>query len=164
MSVHAMMSFAFWGLVAVLLVLPTGCGGKGGEKVAEDVKDAANQAAEKVSKGAQEMVKEGQQIAADLSDKAKEYLNPLKEKFGNLEGLKKTPEKLKTAVTELIQSIEDKAADIKLPESVSNALSKIKEKLVALKEYLQGEVEEAKLDEKVKDVMDSVKSGLGFKE
>jgi hypothetical protein len=97
-----------------------------------------------------------------LGEKAMAYLSPLKEKLGNLESLKDKPEELKTAVTELIQTIEDKAADIELPEAVSNTLATVKERLVALKDYLQGEVEQAKIDEHIQKIMDAVKSGLGM--
>ncbi len=40
-------------------------------------------------------------------------------------------------------------------------MATIKEKLVALKEYLQGEYDEAKIGEMVQGIMDSFKSEFG---
>ena len=104
----------------------------------------------------------GQQLAGDLGEKAQAFLAPIKEQLGSLESLKDEPEKLKQAVGELIQSLEEKAADIQLPEAMSTALETVKEKLVALRDYLEGEVEQAQIDERVKEIIDSVKSTLGM--
>ena len=90
------------------------------------------------------------------------FLGPLKEKFGDLDSLKDSPEKLKSAVTDLIQTIEDKAGSIELPQAMQDGLETIKEKLVALRDYLDGEVQQSGIDERVTSIMDSVKSGLGM--
>ena len=68
---------------------------------------------------------------------------------------------VKQAVIELIQSIEYKAAEIDLPEGISKALTTVKEKLVAFRDYLEGEVEQAKLDERLNEIKNSVKEALG---
>ncbi|KAA5547291.1 hypothetical protein FYK55_02530 [Roseiconus nitratireducens] len=122
----------------------------------------ASQAAEEGKKQADQAVEKGKQMASDLSDKAMAFLNPLKEKLSNLDELKDSPEKLKTAVDDLIETIESKAEGITLPESMSNAVATIKEKLVALKEYLEGEVEQAKIDEKIAEITDTVKNKLSM--
>ena len=76
--------------------------------------------------------------------------------------MKETPEELKTAVAKLIGSIEQKAQDIKLLETVSTTLAKVKGKLIALRDYLEGEYEQAEIDQHVHEIMESVKSGLGL--
>ena len=119
------------------------------------------------------MMEQGKQMAGDAANKAKEmaselseaatsYLTPLKEKLGNLDSLKETPEKLKEAVSEMITYIEDKAAGVELPEMVSSALTTMKEKLVELQQYLEGKYEQSKIDEYVKGIKDSVKSAFGM--
>ena len=133
--------------------------------VGDAVKEGGKMAGDALEEGKQaasDAVKKGSEMASELGEKAVAFLAPMKEKFGDLDSLKEKPEELKTAVDELIQSIEKKAEDIELPESVSTALATIKEKLVALKDYLGGEVEQAKIDEHLKDIMESVKSGLGM--
>lgn len=139
------------------------------ETVAADVGDAAKEGQEMAGdaleggkQAASDAVKKGADLASDLGEKAMAFVAPLKEKVGNLDNLKEKPEELKVAVEDLIQSMEQKAEGMELPESVSNALATIKEKLVALKDYLEGEVEQAQVNERVQDIMDSVKSGLGM--
>ena len=41
-------------------------------------------------------------------------------------------------------------------------MASVKEKLVELKQYLEGEYEQAEVDKKVDDIISSVKSGLGM--
>lgn len=140
---------------------------KAGDSIQDTAETVSTEVGDAVKEGkdaAGDVVQEGKQMASELGEKAMAYVTPLKEKFGDLESLKEKPEELKTAVTALIQSIEEKTEDIKLPESVSTALATAKEKLVALKDYLEGEAEPAKIEEHLKDIMESVKSGLGISE
>ncbi len=157
------------------LVLCGGCDKKAATETLKNAEESAQEAASNVASGvgdavdegkaaASDAVESGKQMASDLGEKAMAFLTPLKEEFGDLDSLKEKPEELKVAVTDLIQKIEDKSADIKLPEAVSTALASVKEKLIALKDYLEGEVEQAKIEEHLKDIMDSVKSGLGMTE
>jgi hypothetical protein len=150
------------GFCAASIFVFSGCSQQEAVDAVQQAEQAAEEAADTIAKDTEQMVEQGQAMAADLGEKAMAYLGPLKEKLGNLEGLKETPEELKTAVSELIQSIENKAEDMNLPEAVSSALASVKEKLVALQEYLQGEVEQAKIDEHIQGIMDTVKSGLGM--
>lgn len=128
------------------------------EEAAEGIADEVDAAAEKGG----EMAEAAAEKASELGEQAMSYMAGLKEKFGDLETLKETPEKLKVAVMELIQTIEEKAEGIKLPEAMSSGLASVKAKLIELKDYLEGEVEQAKIDEHLKEISDSIKSGLGF--
>lgn len=150
------------GLCAAMMLVCSGCSKEKAAETVKNAEEAVEEAAETVANDAGKVVKEGEKLASELGEKALAYLSPLKEKLGNLENLKETPDELKKAVTELVQSIEDKAEDIELPEAMSTALATVKEKLVALKDYLEGEVDQAKIEEHIKEIMDSVKSGLGM--
>jgi uncharacterized coiled-coil DUF342 family protein len=143
---------------ALVLVSSNGCSK---EQAEESVKQA-EEAADTIAKDAEEVVEKGKEMADELGEKAIAFINPLREKFGQLEGLKDKPDELKEAVTDLIQSIEDKAEGIQLPEALSGALATVKEKLQELKQYLEGEVDQAKVEEHIQEIMDSAKSGLGM--
>ncbi len=151
----------------------TGCSEQETKDALNDSEQAVGDAAEDVAKEASDLMKSGKKMAQDamesgkelagkLSEQAQTFLNPLKEKFGDLDGLKESPEKLKTAVAELIENIDSKASNLQLPEPVANALTAIKEKLVALGSYLEGQYEQSQVDEKVADILESVKSKLGM--
>ena len=128
----------------------------------KEAEAAVESSAKEVAEDIGSLVDEGEEMASELGEKAQAYLAPLKDKFSNLEELKDTPEQLKTAVAEMIESLEQKAEDVELPETVSATLAKVKEKLIALRDYLEGEYEQAKIDEHVQEIMESVKSGLGL--
>ena len=128
----------------------------------EKGKEMAGEAAAKGKEMAGDAAAKGKEMASELGENAMAFLTPLKEKFGNLESLKDTPEKLKTAVSDLITSIEEKAEGLTMPEAMSETLATLKAKLVDLKEYLGGEYEQSGIDEKVNDIVSSVKSGLGM--
>ena len=145
-----------------LMVICSGCSKEEAEQTVKKAEESAEEAADTIAEGTSDIVEKGSEMASQLGEAAMAYLGPLKDKFGNLESLKESPEELKKAVTELIQSIEEKAEGLELPEAISNTLATAKEKLVALKEYLEGEVEQAKIDEHIKSIMDSIKSGLGM--
>jgi hypothetical protein len=143
--------------------------GEAAETIKTDVSEAveegekmAGDALEKSKEVAGDAVEKGKQVAGELSEKAAAYLTPLKDELGKLGDMKDKPEELKAALSNLIQSMEAKTEDIQLPESVSNALATIKEKLVALKDYLEGEVEQAELDKRLEEITGAVKSGLGM--
>ena len=140
----------------------SGCSREEAAKELKKAEAAAEGAAKEVAEDVGAAVEEGEKMASELGEKAQAYLAPLKDKFSNLEELKDTPEQLKTAVVEMIESLEQKAEDVELPETVSATLAKVKEKLIALRDYLEGEYEQAKIDEHVQEVMESVKSGLGL--
>ncbi len=152
-------------LLSLFTIAAVICGGCDSQKAADTMKKAeesAEKAAGSIADGAGEMVKEGGKMAADLGEKAKAWLEPMKEKFGSLEELKKTPEELKTAVGNMLEYIEQKAEGINLPEAMSNSLATVKEKLVALRDYLEGEYDQSGIDKYVSEVTDSVKSFLGL--
>jgi archaellum component FlaC len=152
-----------WALgLSAILVASHGCSQQEAADALQSAEDTAKGAADTVAKGAEEAVQKGGEIASELGEQAMAFLTPIKEQLGGLEGLKDKPEELKAAVTKLIQSIEDKTADIKLPEAVTTTLATLKEKLVALRDYLAGEVEQAKVDEQIQGIMESVESGLGI--
>jgi vacuolar-type H+-ATPase subunit H len=152
------------GFGAFSLMLSLGCTQQEATETMKQAEESAQQTAESIKQDAGEMVEKGEQMASELGEKATAFLSPLKEKFGNLDSLKDKPEELKKAVADLIQSIEAKAEGIQLPESVNNTLAAVKEKLVALRDYLEGEFEQANVDEQVQGIMDSVESGLGMQE
>ncbi len=175
------MKMNFWermvGVICVAcgfgLLALSGCSQQEAADTIKKSEDAVEQAAKSVSDGASEMVEKGKDMAGDMADKGKEmasklseeaqaYLNPLKEKFGNLDGLKEKPEELKNALTDLVQSMEKKAANVQLPASISDALSAVKEKIEGLIQYLEGEYEQSEINKKLSEIMESIKSGLGM--
>jgi DNA repair exonuclease SbcCD ATPase subunit len=177
-----MFAFKRWstGLVAAIMLGGVGCDKADVEKAVADAEAKSQQAAETAAGEFNEAVQAGEQAAKELGDEAKQlgeqaagkarelgeqamsYLGPLKEQFGSLEDLKDKPQELKQAVTKLIQSLEEKAADMKLPESVSTALANAKEKLVQLKDYLEGEAEPAKIEEHIQEITSAVKGAFGM--
>jgi hypothetical protein len=148
--------------VPLILFLCVGCDKQAATEQLEKVEQSAGETADAISDNVSDAVEKGGDIAGELGEKAMAYLTPLKEKFGDLETLKESPEKLKVAVSDLIEKIEGKAEGITLPESVSNALAAVKEKLIALRDDLGADIEQAKIDEHLKGIMDSVKSALGM--
>lgn len=157
------------GFCGALILSCVGCNQPKTEEAVTEAETQLEQAADTIAKDVGEAVEKGEQVAKEAGQKAKQlgeqamtYLTPLKEKLGNLDSLREKPEELKKAVTELIQSIEEKSAEIKLPDVVSNALATTKEKLIALQQYLEGEFEQAQIDEHLKEISDSVKKSLGM--
>jgi chromosome segregation ATPase len=149
-------------LLAASLLSVSGCNKQEATKELKEMEAAAEEGAAQVAEDVEAAVEEGEKMASELGEKAMEYLTPLKDELSSLDELKATPEELKARVSEIIESIETKAEGIELPETVTKALEGIKEKLIALRDYLQGEFEQSKIDEHVKEIMDSVKSGLGM--
>ena len=158
-----------FGLCVTLMFASLGCDKEKTDTALSDagaqIEDAGDAIAENVDKA----VEKGEEAAKDAGDKAKElgekamaYITPLKEKFGDLESLKEKPEELKTAVSELITSLEEKTENLELPEAVSNSLAAAKEKLIALRDYLGGEIDQAKIDEHLKEIGDAMKGALGM--
>ena len=132
-------------------------------EMAEEGKKMAGDATEGAKKMAGDATEGAKKMAGQLSEKAYAFLTPLKEKVANLESLKDSPEKLKEAVSKLITSIEEKTESLQLPEKIDNGLATVKEKLVSLRDYLEGEYEQSKINEYVKDIGDTVQSELGMK-
>ena len=151
-------------LCAGLLVFSGGCDTEEASSVVEQVGDSAAETMDAVKDETAEAADKAMDAASELSEKATAYLNPLKEKFGNLESLKDKPEELKEAVTSLIASIEERAEGMELPEKMSEVLATAKEKLMTLKQYLEGEVDQAKIDEQIQELMTSIKSQFGMSE
>jgi uncharacterized coiled-coil DUF342 family protein len=154
-------SIKFLIITALVATISVGCDKEDAANTLKKAEDSAADVAKTVADDASKMADEGKKMASELGEKAMGFLNPLKEKLGNLEGLKETPEKLQAEVSQLLETMEQKAEGIELPEAVSTALATIKEKLVALKAYLAGEVEQAKIDEHIKGIMESAKSAFG---
>jgi hypothetical protein len=114
-------------------------------KEADKLGDKAGQAGEKIKEG-----------ASALNEKAVAFLGPIKEKIGGLDQLKDKPAELKKAVEGLIATIESKAEGLNLPEKAKNTIATVKEKLVALNNYLAGsETKPEEIDEHVKEVKDA---------
>lgn len=162
--------FHRWAMLigAAMLVTAIGCSEQEAEDAIEKAKDTAGEAADAVAKEGgeamakgEEMIEKGKEMASDLGTKTAAFFATMKDQLGDLESFKDTPDKLKTAVSDLIQTIDEKSEELKLPEAVKTTLTTVKEKLVALKEYLEGEVEQAQIDEKIQEIMNSVKSMLG---
>lgn len=157
------------GIVCVLLLASlVGCSDK-----AKDAVENAENAVGDVAQDAADMAETAGDNIADAGKKAEEavsefgaesvaYFSSMKERFGNLDGLKDKPEELKKWVDDTLKAIEEKAENVQLPDAASNALDAVKEKLVALKEYLAGEVDQAKIDEHIKGIIESTKKGLGL--
>lgn len=127
---------------------------------AESLEEQVAETAETVQEEATEAVEQTQQAAEALSERAQEFMGPLREKFSSLESLRDNPQELKEAVAGLIAMLEERAADLQLPEGMQGALETAKEKLAALKEYLEGEVEQAQVDEHLEEIMDSIRPHL----
>jgi len=151
-----------WSIAAIGFVCGGGCSKDDAADAINEVETAANDTAQSVAEGAGRAVEEGERMAGELTAKAKQYVDPLKEKLGDLDSLKDTPEELKKAVAGLIDSIEQRTGEIKLPEGVTSALATIKEKLIALRDYLEGEVDQAKIEEHLKEIEEASKGILGM--
>ena len=147
---------------AMLLVFCIGCNQEELSETVNAAEESVETTAKNVASEAAAMASKGEEMARELGAEAMAFLNPMKEKLGNLESLKEKPEELKTMVSELINSIEQKAEKMTLPESMSQAFASLKEKLISLRDYLEGEYEQAKIGEHLKGIMDSVKSEFGM--
>jgi hypothetical protein len=133
-------------------------------EAAEKMSETASEVAEKVSEKAGEAAEKAGELAAKVGEKAKAYLTPLQEKFDNLKDMKDKPAELKEAVSGLITSIEERAEDLELPQKISDALTAAKEKLIELRDYLEGEVEEAQIEERIQGIVSTVGEQLGMTE
>ncbi|MEM1068328.1 MAG: hypothetical protein AAGI63_05500 [Planctomycetota bacterium] len=145
-----------------LMMSCCGCNKEEASSIVAQVEDSAAETAEAIQAETGEAVERTREAASEFGEKVTSYLNPLKEKFGNLESLKDKPEELKEAVTGLIASIDERAEDIELPEELGKILTAAKEKLLTLKSYLEGEVDQAKVDEQIQEIMSSIKSQFGM--
>ncbi len=165
----------FFSLLAIgglTMTLMIGCGDKGtdsikgavgkAEKAAGDAAGEADKAAKKMGEAAKTAVESSGEAISKLGEKAMGFLDPLKEEFGKLEGLVSEPTKLKQAASDLIAKLDQDMGGFNLPKPIADALNAAKEKLVALRDYITDEADPAQLEEKVKGVMESVKSALGM--
>ncbi len=150
-------------MLALAMFVSSGCDQKQAADTLKDAEQSAKETAEKVGDEVGAAVDKGGEMVSELGEQAMAFIAPLKEKLGSLDSLKDAPEKLKTAVSEMITMIESKAEGITLPESMSKAIETIKTKLVELKTYLEGAYKQSGIDEKVKSISESVESGLGLK-
>ncbi len=132
------------------------------EKAADDAAGEAGEAAKKMGDVAKEAAESSGEALSKLGEKAMGFLDPLKAEFGKLEGLVSEPAKLKEAASNLIGKLDADMSGMKLPKSVTDALTAAKEKLVALRDYITDEADPAELKTKVEGVMESVKSALGM--
>jgi uncharacterized coiled-coil DUF342 family protein len=162
--------FHRWAMLVgtVMLIACIGCNQKEADETLEKAQDTAGETADTVAKEGEEaiakgkeLVEKGKEMASELGTKTAAFFATMKDQLGDLESFKDTPDKLKTAVSDLIQTIDEKSEELNLPEAINKTLATVKEKLVALKEYLEGEAEQAQIDEKVQEIMNSVKSMLG---
>jgi hypothetical protein len=145
-------------MATVLAVVLGGCSEEA-KQDAEKLKGQATEGAKELGGKAEEMAgKAGEKIkegAEAFSEQAKGFLGPITDKIGGLDGLKDKPAELKMSVENLIALIESKASTLKLPEGVQKTVDTLKEKLVALRDYLGGETKPEEIDAKVKDVKDA---------
>lgn len=148
-------------IACCLMLVLGGCNQQQATDSLKKAEESAEAAGKALSKEAGDLAKKGEALADQLGAEATAFLNPLKEQFAGLEKLKGSPSELSAAVSKAIESIEQKAENLKLPEPIEKGIGVIKEKLVALRDYLAGEVEPAKVEEHLKAILDSVKSGLG---
>ncbi len=156
-SVRVLFAFSMLTLLVV--------GGCSQEEAAEALKNAesnAEDAAKTVSEDAEKIMAKGEEVAGELAEQAAGFLAPIKEKVQSLDKLKETPAELKTAVVDLIDSIEAKSEEIKLPEPIANALAAVKDKMIALRDYLEGEADPAKIKQYVDEIKEMVGSKLGL--
>ncbi len=161
------------GLICMLVLATSiGCSDEAKDKV-KDAADKTETAAENAVEKAGDMAQAAGENVADAAGKAKDavaklskdaiaYLKPIKDGLGNLDSLKDKPAELKTAVDNLLKHMEQNVDSLHLPEKVTNALKVVKEKLVALKDYLAGEADKAKIEEHIKNIIDSAKERLGI--
>lgn len=151
-------------LAAFLLIVvsPPGCTKQEAAQALQKTEAEAEAVANEVAENVEMAAEKGQQVVQELGSEAAAYLTSLKDDFGNLEALKEAPEELKAKVAELIATIEQRAGEITIPESVRTALATVQEKLVALRDYLEGEIEQAKVDEHIKGITESVDAMLGL--
>ena len=146
-------------VLAMLLALTLGGCSEEAKKDAAKLKSDAALDAKEMGDYAKKMAGEtGDKLKAgaeSLGEAAMGFLGPIKEKIGGLDSLKDKPAELKKAVENLIAMIESKAEAIQLPEGVQKTVDALKEKLVALRDYLGGETKPEEIDAKVKDVKDA---------
>lgn len=143
-----------WVLAALLTVVFGGCSEETKQE-AEKLKSSAAEGAKALGEKAGEAGEKIKSGAEALGEQAMAFLGPIKEKIGGLDNLKDKPAELKKSVENLITTIESKAESANLPEKAQMAIAKIKEKLVALRDYLGGETKSEEIDAKVKDVKDA---------
>ncbi len=168
LRIHRILGFA------CMLALATniGCSDKAKDTM-KDAVDKTENAAGDIAKDAGDMAQTAGKEVADAAGKAKDavaklgtdalaYLKPIKDGLGNLDSLKDKPAELKKAVDDLLKHMDQDVTKLNLPEKVTGALKVVKEKLVALKNYLAGEADKAKIEEHIKDIIDSAKEGLGL--
>ena len=79
-----------------------------------------------------------------------------------LESLKDTPAELKTSVTELLTSLESNIASLPLPEGLKTTIANLKEKLVALQQFLEGNADLSKLQDYLGPIKELVESQMNF--
>jgi hypothetical protein len=145
-------------MTAMLAVALGGCSEEAKEDAAKLKEQAADGAKELGGKAGEMAGKAGDKIkegAKALSEQAKGFLGPIQEKIGGLDGLKDKPAELKKSVENLIAMIESKASTLTLPAGVQKTMDTLKEKLVALRDYLGGETKPEEIDAKVEDVKDT---------
>lgn len=132
------------------------------EKAAGDAADKAGDAAEKMADAAKKAAESSGEAISKLGEKAMGFLGPLKTDFGKLGDLVSEPSKLKEAADNLIKKLDTDMSGFKLPQSVTDGLSAVKEKLIALRDYISDEADKAEIKKKLDAVMESVHSALGM--
>lgn len=177
MSLNALVSRGI--AVAMLSVAVMGCEGQTEDlanKAMGDVEQSMSEATQSLE-GAKEKMQETMDAAkAKMADMAKSgedtlknlgaditnLLGPFKEKLMGLESLKDTPAELKTSVTELLTSLESNIANLPLPEGLKTTIANLKEKLVALQQFLEGNADLSKLQDYLGPIKELVESQMNF--
>lgn len=147
-----------WVLLGLLVLIFGGCSDEAQQKAEDLTKDAAKQGKEMGDKAGEMASQAGDKIKAgaeSLGEKAMEFLGPIKDRIGGLDKLKDKPAELKKEVENLISLIESKAESITLPEGIQKTVTTVKEKLVALRDYLGGETKPEEIEAKVDEVQEA---------
>lgn len=158
-------------LLAPVSLLSVGCEGTAEDiakkaqteagKALDAAKEKGGELAEKGSEMAGELAEKGTEIAGQLGEQAMALLGPLKDKVMGLESLISKPEEMKTAVTELLGTLDGNLASLPMPEGIKSGIAALKEQLTQLLEYLGGAVEPEKLQGFLKTIKDIAGSQLG---
>ena len=148
-------------LLAPVSLLLAGCEGAA-EDIANKAQTEAGKALEAAKEQGSELAEQGSEMAGQLGEQAMALLGPLKDKIMGLDSLVSKPEEMKTAVTELLGTLDGSLASLPVPEGIKSGITALKEQLSQLLEYLGGSVETDKLQGYLKTIKDIAGSQLGL--
>lgn len=147
-------------LLAPVGLLIAGCEGAA-DDIANKAKAEAGKALDAAKEKGSELAEKSSEIAGQLGEQAMALLGPLKDKIMGLDSLVSKPEEMKTAVTELLATLDGNLASLPVPEGIKSGITALKEQLTQLLEYLGGAVEPEKLQGFLKTIKEIAGSQLG---